>query len=92
MKIVYQILDRKPSGDYRIQTKKVTPPPRARNDQSMEALIHHFKLVTEGFRVPVGQVYTAIESPRGELGVHLVSSWCISTIGGFACMVKILFH
>ena len=41
--------------------------------QSMEALIHHFKLVTEGFRVPPGQVYTAIESPRGELGVHLVS-------------------
>jgi NADH-quinone oxidoreductase subunit D len=41
--------------------------------QSMEALIHHFKLVTEGFSVPVGQVYTAIESPRGELGVHLVS-------------------
>ena len=41
--------------------------------QSMEALIHHFKLVTEGFRVPAGQVYSAIESPRGELGVHLVS-------------------
>ena len=40
---------------------------------SMESLIHHFKLVTEGFRVPAGQVYTAIESPRGELGVHLVS-------------------
>jgi NADH-quinone oxidoreductase subunit D len=42
-------------------------------DESMEALIHHFKLVTEGFRVPAGQVYTAIESPRGELGVNLVS-------------------
>jgi len=41
--------------------------------ESMEALIHHFKLVTEGFRVPAGQVYTAVESPRGELGVHLVS-------------------
>jgi NADH-quinone oxidoreductase subunit D len=41
--------------------------------ESMEALIHHFKLVTEGFRVPAGQVYQAIESPRGELGVHLVS-------------------
>jgi len=41
--------------------------------QSMEALIHHFKLVTEGFRVPAGQVYTAVESARGELGVHLVS-------------------
>jgi NADH-quinone oxidoreductase subunit D len=42
--------------------------------QSMEALIHHFKLVTEGFRVPAGQVYSAIESPRGELGVHIVSA------------------
>ncbi len=41
--------------------------------QSMEALIHHFKLVTEGFRVPAGQVYTVVESPRGELGMHLVS-------------------
>jgi len=41
--------------------------------QSMEALIHHFKLVTEGFRVPPGQVYTAVESPRGELGCHVVS-------------------
>jgi len=41
--------------------------------QSMESLIHHFKLVTEGFKVPAGQVYSAIESPRGELGVHLVS-------------------
>ena len=42
-------------------------------NQSMEALIHHFKLVTEGFQVPAGQVYTAVESPRGELGVHMVS-------------------
>jgi NADH-quinone oxidoreductase subunit D len=42
--------------------------------QSMEALIHHFKLVTEGFRVPAGQVYSAVESPRGELGAHIVSS------------------
>ncbi|HEX4362392.1 MAG TPA: NADH dehydrogenase subunit D, partial [Pseudonocardia sp.] len=41
--------------------------------QSMESLIHHFKLVTEGFKVPAGQVYTAVESPRGELGAHLVS-------------------
>lgn len=73
MRIVRQVLDAMPQGDYRIQDKKVTPPPRGRIDESMEALIHHFKLVTEGFRVPAGQVYTAIESPRGELGVHLVS-------------------
>ena len=74
MKIVRQILDRMPSGNYRIQDKKVTPPPRARIDESMEALIHHFKLVTEGFIVPPGQVYAAVESPRGELGAHVVSA------------------
>jgi len=66
MKIVYQILDKMPSGDYRIQDKKVTPPPRARIDESMEALIHHFKIFTEGFKVPEGEVYVGIESPRGE--------------------------
>jgi NADH-quinone oxidoreductase subunit D len=62
-----------PLGDYRVQDKKVTPPPRSRIDESMEALIHHFKLFTEGFKVPEGEVYTAIESPRGELGCYLVS-------------------
>jgi NADH-quinone oxidoreductase subunit D len=73
MRIVQQILDRMPMGDYRVQDKKVTPPPRARIDESMEALIHHFKLFTEGFKVPAGEVYVAIESPRGELGCYLVS-------------------
>jgi NADH-quinone oxidoreductase subunit D len=73
MRIVYQILDRMPSGDYRIQNKKVTPPPRARIDESMEALIHHFKIFTEGFKVPEGEVYVAIESPRGEIGCYIVS-------------------
>ena len=73
MRIVYQILDRMPSGDYRIQDKKVTPPPRARIDESMEALIHHFKIFTEGFKVPEGEVYASIESPRGEIGCYIVS-------------------
>jgi len=73
MRIVRQILDRMPSGDYRIQNKKVTPPPRARIDESMEALIHHFKIFTEGFKVPEGEVYVAIESPRGEIGCYIVS-------------------
>ena len=73
MRIVYQILDRMPSGDFRIQNKKVTPPPRARIDESMEALIHHFKIFTEGFKVPEGEVYVAIESPRGEIGCYIVS-------------------
>ena len=73
IKLVRQIVDRVPGGDYRVQDKKLTPPPRARIDESMEALIHHFKLFTEGFKVPAGEVYVAIESPRGELGGYLVS-------------------
>jgi NADH-quinone oxidoreductase subunit D len=74
IKIVHQILDKVPPGDYRIQDKKVTPPPRGRIDESMEALIHHFKIFTEGFKVPEGEVYVAIESPRGELGCYIVSN------------------
>ena len=73
IKLVSQIIDRMPDGDYRVQDKKVTPPPRVRIDESMEALIHHFKLFTEGFKVPEGEVYVAVESPRGELGCYLVS-------------------
>jgi NADH-quinone oxidoreductase subunit D len=73
IKLVRQIAERMPAGDYRVQDRKVTPPPRARIDESMEALIHHFKIFTEGFRVPEGEVYVAIESPRGELGCYMVS-------------------
>ena len=73
MRIIEQILHKLPDGDYRVQDKKVTPPPRARIDESMEALIHHFKIFTEGFKVPAGEAYAAVESPRGELGVYIVS-------------------
>jgi len=73
MKIVEQILEKMPKGDYRVQDSKITPPPRARIDESMEALIHHFKLFTEGFAVPPGEVYVSVESPRGETGCYLVS-------------------
>jgi NADH-quinone oxidoreductase subunit D len=73
IRIVRQVLDAMPRGDFRVQDKKVTPPPRARIDESMEALIHHFKIFTEGFKVPEGEVYAAVESPRGELGVYIVS-------------------
>ncbi len=73
IKIVRQCVERMPAGDFRVQDKKVTPPPRARIDESMEALIHHFKLFTEGFKVPAGETYVAIESPRGEIGCYLVS-------------------
>jgi len=73
MRLVHQILEHMPAGDFRIQDKKVTPPPRARIDESMEALIHHFKLFTEGFKVPEGEVYVGIESPRGEVGCYIAS-------------------
>jgi NADH-quinone oxidoreductase subunit D len=89
LKIVSQCLDRLKDGPVMVADKKIAWPAqlalggdglgnslnhiRHIMGESMEALIHHFKLVTEGFRVPAGQVYTAIESPRGELGVHLVS-------------------
>lgn len=73
LKIVEQVMDTMPKGDYRIADRKITPPPRARIDESMEALIHHFKLFTEGFKVPPGETYVSIESPRGELGCYLVS-------------------
>ncbi len=73
MRIVEQCVELMPEGPYRVEDRKVTPPPRARIDESMEALIHHFKIFTEGFKVPPGEVYTAVESPRGELGCYLVS-------------------
>ncbi len=73
MRIIRQVLDAMPQGDYRIQDKKVTPPPRGRIDESMEALIHHFKIFTEGFKVPEGEAYVAIESPRGEIACYIAS-------------------
>jgi NADH-quinone oxidoreductase subunit D len=73
VKIVRQCVEKMPPGDYRVQDRKVTPPPRARIDESMEALIHHFKLFTEGFKVPPGETYAAVESPRGEVGCYLVA-------------------
>ncbi len=73
LRIIEQVRDKMPLGDYRVNDKKVTPPPRGRIDESMEALIHHFKLFTEGFKVPQGEVYVAVESPRGELGCYIVS-------------------
>ena len=73
MRIVEQCIEMMPKGPYRVQDSKVTPPPRARIDESMEALIHHFKIFTEGFKVPAGEAYASVESPRGELGCYIVS-------------------
>ncbi|MCX7375607.1 MAG: NADH-quinone oxidoreductase subunit D [Alphaproteobacteria bacterium] len=72
-KIVRQCLDRMKPGPVKVADNKITPPSRAEMKRSMEALIHHFKLFTEGFHVPAGATYTAVESPKGEFGVYLVA-------------------
>jgi NADH-quinone oxidoreductase subunit D len=73
LRIVQQALDKLPLGPVRSNNRKFVPPPRAEIGVSMEALIHHFKLWTEGFSLPKGSVYFPVESPRGELGVYLES-------------------
>ncbi len=73
IKIIRQAMDQLPFGPVRSNNRKFVPPPRSEIGVSMEALIHHFKLWTEGFNAPQGSVYSAIESPRGELGVFLES-------------------
>jgi NADH-quinone oxidoreductase subunit D len=73
LRIVEQALNKLPLGPVRSNNRKYVPPPRSELGTSMEALIHHFKLWTEGFDPPVGSVYAAVESPRGELGVYLES-------------------
>jgi NADH-quinone oxidoreductase subunit D len=73
LRIVHQCLAKLPEGPVRIQDNKFTPPRRVEMKRSMEALIHHFKLYTEGFHVPPGATYTATESPKGEFGVYVVS-------------------
>jgi NADH-quinone oxidoreductase subunit D len=71
LKIVEQALNRLPLGPVHSENRKFVPPPRSEIGVSMEALIHHFKLWTEGFPAPKASVYSAVESPRGELGVYL---------------------
>lgn len=72
-KIMKQALEKMPKGPVMVDDHKITPPARADMKNSMEALIHHFKLYTEGYHVPAGETYTAVEAPKGEFGVYLVS-------------------
>ena len=71
--IITQCLAKMKPGPVKVQDNKVSPPSRAEMKRSMEALIHHFKLFTEGYHVPAGATYTAVESPKGEFGVYLVA-------------------
>jgi NADH dehydrogenase (ubiquinone) Fe-S protein 2 len=73
IRIINQCLNKMPDGPVKVDDAKIVPPPRATMKESMEALIHHFKLYSEGFHVPKGETYTAIEAPKGEFGVYIVS-------------------
>ena len=73
LKIIKQAIKNMPDGPVIVENNKVAPPSRAEMKRSMEALIHHFKLTTEGFHVPAGECYAAVEAPKGEFGVYLVS-------------------
>ena len=83
--IITQCLNDMPDGEVRVDDAKVSPPRRAEMKASMEALIHHFKLYTEGYQVPPGSTYTAIEAPKGEFGVYLVSD---GTAKPYRCKIK----
>ena len=72
-RIMKQCLEQMPDGPYKVDDRKITPPPREDMKRSMESLIHHFKLFTEGYHVPAGEIYQAVEAPKGEFGVYLVA-------------------
>ena len=73
LRIIMQALNQMPQGMIKVDDRKITPPSRRQMKESMESLIHHFKLYTEGFTVPASETYTAVEAPKGEFGVYLVS-------------------
>lgn len=73
LRIIDQCLENMPTGPVKIQDRKISPPPRGEMKGSMEALIHHFKLYTEGYHVPRGETYAAVEAPKGEFAVYLIS-------------------
>ena len=73
VKIVKQLIDGMPGGLFKNMDPKLMPPPRAELNRSMEAVIHHFKIMTQGYTVPAGESYAAVESPRGEMGCYVVS-------------------
>ncbi|XP_020602447.1 NADH dehydrogenase [ubiquinone] iron-sulfur protein 2, mitochondrial-like [Orbicella faveolata] len=80
-----QCLNKMPAGEIKVDDAKITPPKRSEMKESMEALIHHFKLYTEGYQVPPGETYTAIEAPKGEFGVYLVAD---GTNKPYRCKIK----
>jgi NADH-quinone oxidoreductase subunit D len=92
LRIIEQAIANMPSGPVMAPDHKVTPPQRGEMKQSMEALIHHFKLYTEGFHVPEGESYTAVEAPKGEFGVFLVSDGTNKPYQVQNPCARVLFH
>ncbi|KAJ3057390.1 NADH dehydrogenase Fe-S protein subunit 2 ndufs2 [Rhizophlyctis rosea] len=85
LRIIAQCLEKMPAGPVKVEDNKIVPPSRAEMKESMEALIHHFKLYSEGFAVPPGETYTVIEAPKGEFGVFLVSD---GTSKPYRCKIR----
>ena len=83
--IIKQCIEKMPSGPIKTLDRKISPPPRAEMKHSMEALIHHFKLYTEGYHVPKGEAYVAVEAPKGEFGVFIVAD---GTNKPYRCKIK----
>jgi len=73
LRLIRQCVEQMPEGPVMVEDNKIAPPRRGKMKQSMEALIHHFKLYTEGYRVPEGETYAVVEAPKGEFGVYLVA-------------------
>ncbi len=85
VKIMTQCINNMPSGEVINRDTKIAPPKRADMKESMEAIIHHFKFFTEGFHVPEGEIYTAVEAPKGEFGVYLISD---NTSRPYRCKIR----
>ena len=85
IKIMTQCINNMPSGEVINRDAKIAPPKRAEMKESMEAIIHHFKFFTEGFHVPEGEIYTAVEAPKGEFGVYLISD---NTSRPYRCKIR----
>ena len=85
VKIMMQCINNMPSGEVINRDAKIAPPKRAEMKESMEAIIHHFKFFTEGFHVPEGEIYTAVEAPKGEFGVYLISD---NTSRPYRCKIR----
>jgi len=85
LQIIYQVINKMPGGPIKTDNQKIIGESRALMKTSMESIIHHFKLYTEGFTVPAKESYTAIEAPKGEFGVYLVSD---NTSKAYRCKIK----